>query len=156
MGSSTVGVYIVVKSSLVENFKHECKNDMVDQYGNTFFRGVKSLWRSSFLGLQPLGHETWSLENSNLRLFFNVFFILSAIPIVVSNNLILGWTFWPIGALLYRSLNLSLVIQFLHCQQKRYLNYMWPITWVWEGEFVGYMWWRGNSHRRAYLSSTPH
>jgi hypothetical protein len=51
MGSSSVGIYIiVVKISMVENFKHGCKNDMVDQHGNTFFRGLGGLWRSSFLG----------------------------------------------------------------------------------------------------------
>ena len=54
MGSSPAVVYTTPKTSMVEDFKHEWKNDMVVcQHGNFFFaRGV--LWRSSLLGnLKP-------------------------------------------------------------------------------------------------------
>ena len=57
-----------------------------------------------FLG-QPkiLRQKNWPLENSNSR-FSLVYFIIiieSIIPIVVSNNFVLDWTSWPIGALLH-------------------------------------------------------
>ena len=50
------GMYTATKTSLVENFKHEWKNDMDANMANLFFRGV--LWRSSFLGnLKPLDNK---------------------------------------------------------------------------------------------------
>ena len=38
ISSSLAGVYTIAKTSLVENFKHELKNDMINcQHDNIFF-----------------------------------------------------------------------------------------------------------------------
>ena len=67
MGSSRVGVYQWRTSSV------NGKNDMVGQHSNTFCKGSSP--EVKFLGQpQTLGQETWPLENSNLRLFFLLFF----------------------------------------------------------------------------------
>ena len=120
MDSSPIGVYTMTKTSLVENFKHEGKN-------NSFLRGG-DLWRSSFLGNLKPSDKKLGLRKSPTSCFFLVLFslILSTIPIVVSNNLIFGWNTWMIVALLHNSLTLSLIIQFAHCwhEKKRYLNHI--------------------------------
>ena len=67
MSSSLSRVYVIAKTSLVENSKHGWKNDMVANMATLFVRGV--LWRSCFLGkLQTLIQETWPPENFILRL----------------------------------------------------------------------------------------
>ena len=53
MGSSLARVYITVKTSQVENFKHGRKNDMVANMATLFVRGV--LKRSSSLDNLVIG-----------------------------------------------------------------------------------------------------
>ena len=110
MGSSPVRVYTMAKTFWWKNFKNGWKklNDMVSQHIDTFCFG--SSMKVKFLEQpQTLGQETWLLENPNLRHSFNCFPILSAIPTVASNNLVLGWNSWPSGALLRCSLNWPLI-----------------------------------------------
>ena len=51
-----------------------------------------------------LGQETWPLENSVSRGIY-IYSILSTIPTVASNNLVLGWNCWLTSALLHHSVN---------------------------------------------------
>ena len=47
MGPSPAKVYTTPKTFLVENFKHECKNDMVINVATFFAGGV--FWKTNFL-----------------------------------------------------------------------------------------------------------
>ena len=104
MGSSVAGVYTMADASLQwRTSSLDEENDMDGQHVNIFFLLGSSL-DIKFLG-QPkiLRQKNWPLENSNSR-FSLVYFIIiieSIIPIVVSNNFVLDWTSWPIGALLH-------------------------------------------------------
>ena len=68
--SSLVGVYTMVKTFSVENFKHGRKNDMVVNMATfihfIFVRGI--LWRSNFSGnFKPLDKKNLSLQRSPTR-----------------------------------------------------------------------------------------
>jgi hypothetical protein len=66
MGSSLVEVYTLVKTSPVDNFKHELRNDMATLFCSRSYLEVKFLGQS-----QTLGHETWPPKNSKLgHLYF--------------------------------------------------------------------------------------
>ena len=73
----------------------------------TFF-DRRVLRRSSFLcNLKPLDKELGLIRTPTWAPFIFLLkkIILSTIPIVASSNLVLGWNFWPTGALLCHSLN---------------------------------------------------
>jgi hypothetical protein len=83
---SVVGVSTLAKTSLVENFKHECKDDM----------DVNML--TLLLGEFSEGQVYWAISNPHTKNFtskelqletpfWGHFFILSTIPTVVSNSL---------------------------------------------------------------------
>lgn len=89
MGLSLVGIYIMDKTSSVENFKQIWKNDIVANIATFFARGIR--WWSSFLGNIKSSYKKFKpLENSNFMPFFNFFCYLVAWPIMASNNLVLG------------------------------------------------------------------
>ena len=67
-----------------------------------FSRGV--LRRSSFLGNLKALHKKLDLWRTPNKILYCLF-IFSSIPSFASNNHVLGWTSWPTGALLHRSVN---------------------------------------------------
>ena len=98
-------ISILLTSGLVENFKHEWKNDMVVNMATFLAWGL--LYKSNFLNnLKSSYKKLGLLENSNLRhFFFKKKTILSTILTIASNNLILDCNSWPTGAHLHHSLN---------------------------------------------------
>ena len=86
-------VYTTANTSLVKNFEHEIKYDMVANMANTFCwensLQVKFLGQSWTLG-QNIAFRERQVEAFNFD--FDCFAILSVmIPTVTSNNLVLGW-----------------------------------------------------------------
>ena len=91
MGISPAKVYTAVETCPVENFKAWMKkNDMAINMATIFFLGEFSGGQVSWATSNPHTRNS-APENSNLRHFLNDFYsILSTIPTVASNNLVLG------------------------------------------------------------------
>ena len=93
MGSSTARVYTMAKTSPMKNFKHGWKNWHGCQHGNTFCYGEFSRGQVSWPTSKPHIRNLTSRELQLLRHLFIYFSILSTIPIVASNNLVLRLKF---------------------------------------------------------------
>ena len=78
----------MVRTSLLENFKHESKNDMDANMATLFVRGA--LRRSSFLGnLKPLNLNLTSKE-LQIETFFELLFP-SCLPYQPLLQIVLSW-----------------------------------------------------------------
>ena len=89
----------------MKNFENGWKNDATIDMLTLGVRAV--LWRSSFSGnLKP---RTRNVASRELRfkghIYIYIYSILSTIPTVASNNLVLGWNCWLTSALLHHSVN---------------------------------------------------
>ena len=89
LGSLAVGVCNMAKTSPVENFKNGWLSDMDANMATLFVRRV--LQRFGFLGKPKRNLTSKELQLGGY--VFIVFSILSAMPIIVSNSLVLGWKF---------------------------------------------------------------
>ena len=77
------------------------------QHGNFFARGV--LWRSSLCdNLKPANKKLGLRRLATRGHFWIVLSILSAIPTIASNTLVLTWYSWPTSAFLHHNLKRSL------------------------------------------------
>ena len=106
MYSSPAGSYTTAKTSPVDNFKHGWNNDIAVNMNIIFARGVH--WRSSVLGnLEPSNKkpDLWRTTTHGILIYCLFVHLCPPIPIVASNDFVLGWSSWPTGALVHRSVN---------------------------------------------------
>ena len=109
-------VYTMAKTSIGENFKHGCKNDIAPNMATFFLLGEFSGGQVSWVTSNPWTRNSASrelqLEDQVLFLFLLVSFISiklfsSCPPYQLLPQITLFWTWnsWPIAALLHYSLN---------------------------------------------------